>query len=154
VAPGARLLTAEVVEGGDSIARALGGMEWVLSNGGRVLNMSLGWPNYTDSFLDIIDALRANECLPVVASGNDFEGSTRSPGNYVQALSVGALGPNGRVAPFSSSEVMDRVQDRTVPDIVAPGADIWSAAPGGGFKMNQGTSMATPHVAGLAALLF
>lgn len=153
VAPGARLLSAEVIEGGDTIARVLGGMEWVLTHGGRVLNMSLGWPSYTESFLDIVDALRANECLPVIASGNDFEGSTRSPGNYVQALSVGAIGPNGRVAPFSSSEVMNRERDRIVPDIVAPGVDVWSAAPGGGWQMMQGTSMATPHIAGLAALL-
>lgn len=154
VAPGARLLTAEVIEGGDSIARVLGGMNWVLTHGARVLSLSLGWPSYTESFLSIVEALRANECLPVIASGNESEGSTRSPGNYAQALSVGAVGPNGRVAPFSSSEVMNRDQDRIVPDIVAPGVDIWSASPGGGFQMMQGTSMATPHVAGLAALLF
>ncbi len=154
VAPGARLLTAEVIEGGDSIARVLGGMEWVLANGARVLSMSLGWPTYSDSFLNIVDALRANECLPVIASGNESEGSTRSPGNYAQALSVGAVGPDGRIPMFSGSEIMDRLQDRVVPDIVAPGVDIWSAAPGGGFQMMQGTSMATPHIAGLAALLF
>ncbi|HSW03031.1 S8 family peptidase [Aquabacterium sp.] len=154
VAPKARLLTAEVIEGGDAIARVLGGMEWALQNGARVLNLSLGWPNYVDSFLSIIDALRANECLPVIAAGNEGEGSTRSPGNYVQALSVGAAGPSARVPGFSGSEVMVRDVDSIVPDIVAPGVDIWSAAPGGGFQRMQGTSMATPHVAGLAALLF
>lgn len=154
VAPGARLLTAEVIEGGDSIARVLGGMEWALQHGARVLNLSLGWPNYTDSFLQIIDVLRLNECLPVVAAGNEGVGSTRSPGNYAQSLSVGAATAKGRVAPFSGSEFMVREQDSIVPDIVAPGVDIWSAAPGGGFQMMQGTSMATPHIAGLAALLF
>jgi subtilisin len=49
VAPGAKLLTAEVIEGGDAIARVLGGMEWALQNGARVLNLSLGWPTYVDS---------------------------------------------------------------------------------------------------------
>ena len=154
VAPGAKLLTAEVFEGGDAIARVLGGMDWALRNGARVLSLSLGWPTYTDSFLQIVDALRRNECLPVIACGNEGEGSTRSPGNYAQALSVGAVGPTGRIAMFSSSEVMQREQDPIVPDIVAPGVDIWSAMPGGGYQMMQGTSMATPHVAGLAALLF
>jgi subtilisin family serine protease len=102
----------------------------------------------------IIDVLRANECLPVVAAGNDGEGLTRSPGNYAQSLSVGAAMPSGRVAAFSGSEVMTRELDSIVPDIVAPGVDIWSAQPEGGFQMMQGTSMATPHVSGLAALLF
>lgn len=153
VAPGAKLLTAEVIEGGDSIARVLGGMEWVLNNGARILNLSLGWPTYTDSFLTIVDALRANECLPVIAAGNDGEGSSRSPGNYVQALCVGAIGPTGRVPMFSGSEVMNRSSDPIVPDIVAPGVDVWSAAPGDGFQMLQGTSQATPYVSGLAALL-
>lgn len=153
VAPGARLLTAEVIDNGDAVARVLGGMDWALNHGARVLNLSLGWPNYTDSFLEIIDALRLNECLPVVAAGNEGVGATRSPGNYVQALSVGAIGPTGRIPEFSGSEVMNRVADAIVPDIVAPGVDVWSAAPDGGFRMMQGTSMATPHVAGLAALL-
>lgn len=153
VAPGAMLLTAEVIEGGDSIARVLGGMEWVLNQGGRIINLSLGWPNYTDSFLNIVDALRENECLPVIATGNDGEGASRSPGNYAQALSIGAVGPNGRIPMFSGSEVMNRPNQPIVPDIVAPGVDIWSAAPGDGFKLNQGTSQATPHVTGLAALL-
>jgi subtilisin len=153
VAPGARLLTAEVIEGGDTIARVLGGMNWALNHGARVINLSLGWPTWTDSFLEIIDALRANECLPVIASGNEGEGSTRSPGNYVQALSVGAVGRTGRIPLFSGSETMVRDQDSIVPDIVAPGVDVWSALAGGGFQMLQGTSMATPHIAGLAALL-
>ena len=153
VAPGAKLLSAEVLEAGDSIARVLGGMEWALTNGARILNLSLGWPTYTDCFLTIVDALRANECLPVIATGNDGEGSTRSPGNYAQSLSVGAVSQFGRVPTFSGSEVMNRPNEPIVPDIVAPGVDIWSAAPGDGFKMLQGTSQATPHVAGLAALL-
>lgn len=101
-----------------------------------------------------LDALRANECLPLIAAGNEGEGSTRSPGNDVQALSVGATGPTARIPVFSGSELMLRDQDSIVPDIVAPGVDIWSAAPGGGFQLMQGTSMAAPHVSGLAALLF
>lgn len=153
VAPGAMLLCAEVIEGGDSIARVLAAMNWALLNGARVLNLSLGWPTYTDSFLMILDALRANECLPVIASGNEGEGATRSPGNYEQALSVGAISEAGQVPLFSGSELMKRDVDSIVPDIVAPGDGIWSAAVGGGFKVMRGTSMATPHISGLAALL-
>lgn len=153
VAPKARLLTAEVIEGGDSIARVLGGMDWVLKNNGRILNLSLGWQGYVDSFLMIIEVLRQKGCLPVIACGNEGEGSTRSPGNYKDALSVGAATESGRIPDFSGSEMMVDLGGYSVPDIVAPGDGIWSAAAGGGFKKMRGTSMATPHIAGLAALL-
>ncbi len=153
VAPEAKLLSAEVIEGGDTVARVLAGMDWILENGANIINLSLGWPTYTDGFLMIMDALRKNQCLPVVAAGNEGEGSTRSPGNYMASLSVGAFSKNNTIPWFSSSEIMKSPLAHIVPDIVGPGDDIWSAAPGGGFQLMSGTSMATPFIAGLAALL-
>jgi subtilisin family serine protease len=153
VAPGAELASAMVIEGGDAVARVLGGMDWALGLGVRVLSLSLGFRGYWPDFLAITRILRRKRVLPVFAVGNEYAGSSRSPGNYSEALSVGACDRKGRVADFSSSQRFDRKLDPIVPDLVAPGVDIVSAKPGGGYQAMDGTSMATPHVAGLAALL-
>ncbi len=154
VAPGATLASAIVIEGGEVVARILGGMDWVVGQGARVLSMSLGLRGFAEDFEPLTDILRANGVLPVFAVGNEGPGTSRSPGNYSAALSIGAMGPSRAIASFSSSQEFDRPDDAIVPDLVAPGVDVESAMPGGGFQIMDGTSMATPHVAGLAALLF
>lgn len=154
VAPEARLLSAIVIEGGNALARVLGGIDWALGEGMQVLSMSLGFRGWWDNFVPIMAVLRARNVLPVIAVGNEGPGTSRSPGNYPNVLSVGAMDENGRVANFSSSQSFARQQRPNVPYLVAPGVDIISAKPGGGYQSMDGTSMATPHVAGLAALLY
>jgi subtilisin family serine protease len=154
VAPGAKLASAIVIEGGNAIARILGGMDWAVGLGVRVLSMSLGLRGYREDFLPVTRVLRARNILPVFAAGNEGPGTSRSPGNYAEALSVGACDEDGLVADFSSSQRLRRRNDPVVPDLVAPGVAVISSAPGGGYESKSGSSMATPHVAGLAALLF
>ncbi|MFZ1946946.1 MAG: S8 family serine peptidase [bacterium] len=153
VAPGAMLAGAIVIEDGDVVARVLGGMDWAVTSGARVLSMSLGFRGWRDDFTTLVDRLRALNVLPVFAVGNEGPGTSRSPGNYWQALSVGAVDRELRVADFSSSQQFKRARDPVVPDLVAPGVDVVSARPGVGWQAMDGTSMATPHIAGLAALL-
>lgn len=154
IAPGASLACAMVIEGGDVIARVLGGMDWAVGKGVKILNMSLGFRGWWQDFLPLTQLLRRRNILPVFAVGNEGPGTSRSPGNYWQALSVGAIDQKNRVPNFSSSQRFKRKKDPIVPDLVAPGVDIISACPGGGYQMMDGTSMATPHIAGLAALLW
>lgn len=156
VAPGADLISAIVIEGGNVIARILGGMDWAVSQKVRVLSLSLGIPSSPPmpEFDPILRILRARNILPVIAVGNEGPGTSRPPGNHTEPISVGAIDKNKAVADFSSSQRFNRKLDPLVPDLVAPGVDIISAMPGGGFQSMDGSSMATPHVAGLAALLF
>lgn len=153
VAPEASLASALVIEGGQVIDRILAGMEWVVTQGCRILSMSLGLQGFTPAFEVVIDALRAAGVLPVIAVGNEGPASSRSPGNYPSVVSVGAIADTDEVADFSGSQRFKRADDPLVPDLVAPGVSIISCVPGGAFAEMDGTSMATPHVAGLAALL-
>jgi len=154
VAPKSLLASAIVIEGGNVIARILGGMDWAISQNVRILSMSLGLRGFVDDFLAITQILRSKNVLPVFAVGNEGPGTSRSPGNYAESVSIGAHDKSGAIANFSSSQKFIRTDDPLVPDIVAPGVDVVSAKPGGGFQSLSGSSMATPHIAGLAALLF
>lgn len=154
VAPEAELASAVVIEGGDVVARVLAGMDWAVGKKVKVLSMSLGFRGWWDDFESLTDILRARGVLPVFAVGNEGPGTSRSPGNYWQALSVGAIDKQLAVADFSSSQRFRRRRDPLVPDIVAPGVEIVSAKPGSGYQAMDGTSMATPHIAGVAALLW
>lgn len=154
VAPKCDLFSALVIEGGQVIIRVLTGLEWCLQNNVRVVSMSLGFRGYTPVFLDVIQRLRENGALPVIAIGNEGRGTSRSPGNYSESLSVGAIDANNRVAEFSSSIKFQRPVEPDQPNVVAPGVDVISARPHGGVQSMDGTSMATPHVAGVAAILF
>lgn len=154
MAPGSSLISGIVIEGGDLVARVLAGVDWAIDKEARILNLSLGFPGYWAEFVPLIKVIRSKGVLPVFAVGNEGPGTSRSPGNYPQAVSVGAVDTRGEVSPDSSSQKFDRPDDPIVPDLVAPGVDIITADIDGGFVSDNGTSMAAPHVSGLAALLW
>lgn len=151
VAPGANLVSGIVIEGGLTQVRIIAGMEWAIQKKVQVLNISLGIRGFTEDFHLLTRRMRDLGILPVFAVGNEGINTSRAPGNYDEALSVGAADENGAVPQFSSSEEIEA--GRVVPDLVAPGTHVQSAMPGGGYLSMSGTSMATPHIAGLAALL-
>lgn len=155
VAPGACLYSGMVIEGGKTLLRVLEGMEWALEQNVKVLSMSLGFPGYSDFFVHVTQRLRDEGVLPVIAIGNEGPDSSRSPGNYPQTLSVGACNRSNHVTQISSSKTFpNRNDEPNQPNVVAPGDNVRSAKPGGGVSSLDGTSVATPHVAGVAAILF
>ncbi|MEU6081399.1 S8 family peptidase [Streptomyces sp. NPDC047108] len=172
VAPGARLLDGKVLndEGSGEDSGIIAGLEWAAGQGADIVNLSLGGADSPgiDPLEETVNRLSAEKgTLFVVASGNDGEmgpGSVGSPGSADAALTVGAVDKKDKLADFSSTG--PRVGDGAVkPDLTAPGVDIGAAAAPGsivagegtpvadGYVAISGTSMATPHVAGAAAIL-
>jgi hypothetical protein len=112
----------------------------------------------TESLLPAVRALRAAGIFFVAAAGNEgseCDSLRTPPGNYQAAISVGAIDRFEELTDFSSrGPFTDSPDGRIAPTILAPGADVPSAWPGGGYESNSGTSMATPHIAGVVALIW
>jgi subtilisin family serine protease len=120
----------------------------------QIVNISAGIRGFTDEMNHAVEDLLAVGVLPVVAIGNEGRDKTRSPGNYIEVLSVGATNIDNKVAAFSSGGTMSvNSQQYKVPDVVAPGDKIYSSVMGGGYEDWSGSSMATPIVSGVAALI-
>ncbi|WP_156046065.1 S8 family peptidase [Herbidospora cretacea] len=159
VAPGAKLMIGKVCEqsGDCPDSGIIEAMTWAAENGARVANLSLGSPDASgdDPLEQAVDTLTEKYgTLFVVASGNSGPQSLGSPSSADHALSVGASYRDADVvADFSSTG--PRVGDGAVkPDLVAPGVGIVAALAGtDSYTAMNGTSMATPHVTGAAAIL-
>lgn len=174
VAPGAKVISGKVLDdrGYGTDSAVIAGMEWAVAEGAHVVNLSLGSRDFpgVDPVEAAVDRLSAQSgVLFAIAAGNDGaagESTVGSPGSADAALTVGAVDDKDVLAEFSSRG--PRVGDGAVkPDLTAPGVGITAAAapgsmldtapgaqhPAPGYLQLNGTSMATPHVAGAAALL-
>ncbi|MGW7292579.1 S8 family serine peptidase [Streptomyces xiamenensis] len=149
VAPGVSLVAVRVLgcEGQGDTAGFLAGLDWVVEHAQQpaVLNGSLG-DSASQAIDDAVDAVADAGVLPVVAAGNDAKDACEaSPARAARALTVGATDREDQQADFSN--------DGRCLDLYAPGVGIVSAWLDGGTRTLSGTSMATPHVAGAAALV-
>lgn len=157
VAPGATILPVKVLSkfGFGNSAWIASGIDYAVDNKAQVINLSLGG-GYSAVIHNAIKKARAKGVLVVAAAGNSGRKGVGYPGALVETIGVSATGPEGTLAPYSS-------WGKGV-DISAPGGDkrvrhggvLQDTVDGKGghhYVEYQGTSMATPHVAGAAAVL-
>ncbi|MEU0658053.1 S8 family peptidase [Streptomyces lavendulocolor] len=149
VARQAALVSVRVLgcDGKGSWGGMIAGMDWVAKNAQQpaVLNGSLGGPR-SEAVNQAATALSDSGVLPVIAAGNDsVDACNVSPASAARVLTVGATDYQDRETDFSNYG--------PCLDMYAPGAAIVSARLGGGSVALNGTSMASPHVAGVATLL-
>lgn len=134
------------VSGTGSAADIAAGIRWAVDHGARVLNMSLGGPSDTQVERDAVAYAIARGVVVCAAMGNDGPtGTTSFPAAYPGVVAVGAIDVADHRAWFS--QVGPHI------DLVGPGVDILSTVWDDGTATMSGTSMATPHVAGVAALV-
>lgn len=159
VAPATRILAVKVLNrnGSGTYKGITSGLkyarEWKGPQGQRVnvVNMSLGGPEPEKEMYEEIIRVINSGILVVCAAGNEGDGRQETkeisfPAYYDETIAVGAVNLQTRAANFSNTN--DRI------DVVAPGVETYSTYPGGKYVKLSGTSMATPHISGAAALIY
>jgi subtilisin family serine protease len=166
VAPGARIWGVKVLgnDGSGRISSIVAGIDYVTANAGEieVANMSLGCECSSAAMDTALTNSTAAGVVYIAAAGNSAkDAATFSPANHPRVIAVSAMSdgdgqPGGLLDPTCRNAIDDTFADfsnfGTVVDIAAPGVCITSTWLNGGFNTISGTSMASPHVAGAAAL--
>lgn len=147
VSPGVSLYAVKVLDenGSGEYSAIISGIEWAVQNKMNIINLSLGSNEDVKAVRNVITAAYTAGVTIVCAAGNNA-GAVLYPAKYPEAIAISASNPDqaNTITSFSSRG----------PEIafIAPGLNINSTAKAGGYLIKSGTSMAAPHVAGLAAL--
>jgi hypothetical protein len=150
VAPAAHILAVRAFDDAPAGAHAtttriLDGLQWIANSGARVVNMSFTGPA-DSSMHDMIASIRRKGLVLVAAAGNDGPRAPAAyPAAYPEVIAV--------TATDADDKLLNVANHGDYVAVAAPGVDIFVAAPGGGYEFTTGTSVATAHVSGLAALL-
>ena len=169
VAPKAKWIAAKALDAYGSAYNSdlLSTGEWMIAPGGDptkapdVINNSWGGSDITSEwYRDMVKSWRYAGIIPIFAAGNQmpkepapWPGSIVDPAYYPESFAVGALDSSNALAKFSKLGPSTFDERIIKPEISAPGVDIYSSLPGGKYGLYSGTSMAAPHVAGVAALI-
>lgn len=151
-APDVSLYAVKVLnkDGSGYVSDIIAGIDWSVRENMDIASMSLGGPGYSQAFQDAINVANESGVLIIAAAGNEGDGEistpeTSYPAAYDNVVAVAATDRNNNVAGFSNSG--------NYVDIAAPGVNIRSTWNDGLYNTISGTSMACPHVTGVAALV-
>jgi subtilisin len=136
--------------GTGSINNFVKGIHYAVDNGANIINISMATSQPDSQLQDAIEYAETKGVLVVIAAGNNGASEPEYPAKYAQnvGIAVGSLALNGRIATASN-----RPGETPLNYLVAPGVNIYSTVPNNQYKKLSGTSMATPFVAGVAALM-
>ncbi|MBD2126175.1 DVUA0089 family protein [Microcoleus sp. ZQ-A2] len=151
VAYDAKIMPVRVLnaEGSGSWSNVAAGIKYAADNGADVINLSLGG-GYSSEIEDAVEYATAKGAVVVMAAGNSAGNQPGFPANLANqwGVAVGAVDNTNKMAGFSN-----KAGSTELDYVVAPGSQVYSTTPGNTYSTFNGTSMATPHVAGVAALM-
>ncbi|MCH2234670.1 MAG: S8 family serine peptidase [Crocinitomicaceae bacterium] len=142
---GISLMAVKATNSPSVVSNGYDGIVYAVNSGADVINCSWGGPGFSTTAQTIIDFAYDNDALVIAAAGNDNVSSMFYPAAYDHVISVASSTFGDSKSSFSNYGSWI--------DITAPGSAIWSTVPGNSYAIKQGTSMASPLVAGLAGLM-
>jgi subtilisin family serine protease len=152
IAYDAKIMPVKVLNdsGSGSYSSISKGIRYAVDNGANVINLSLGGASSNRSLESAIDYASSKGVIVVMAAGNDGESLPDYPARYAykSGIAVGAVDKNNNMPDFSNRSGTDEIAY-----VTAPGVKVYSSVPNNQYATYNGTSMATPHVAGVVALM-
>ncbi|MCW5315775.1 S8 family serine peptidase [Nostoc sp. KVJ3] len=152
IAYDAKIMPVKVLNdsGSGSYSSISKGIRYAVNNGANVINLSLGGTSSNRTLESAINYASSKGVIVVMAAGNDGDSSPGYPARYASksGIAVGAVDRNNNMPDFSN-----RSGTNEISYVTAPGVKVYSSVPNNQYATYSGTSMATPHVAGVVALM-
>ncbi|MEH1823494.1 MAG: S8 family peptidase [Nostoc sp.] len=152
IAYDAKIMPVKVLNdsGSGSYSSIAKGIHYAVDNGANVINLSLGGGSSNRTLESAINYASSKGVIVVMAAGNDGDSSPGYPARYASksGIAVGAVDRNNNMPDFSN-----RSGTNEISYVTAPGVKVYSSVPNNQYATYSGTSMATPHVAGIVALM-